>query len=500
LLARQRELAIRLAVGASRRQVVRLLAFENTVLAVSAGVIAMMAARWLFPVIFALVNRDDAYRYHAYLDRETLTCILVLTALAGLATLVAPVARFLGNPRTVSLKDGGTVKGESRRVGTIRNLLVVLQATFAVILLSGTGLMVRSFEKLHHVDLGFAPEGKIKVQILFSTGHAPTGLNARLDLFDRLQRKLNFLPGVEAASYGSDALLTGAFMGTAQLKMADGTFEPVAGSYVADDFNEAAGLRIIKGRWLSSDGPPNQVVINETLAKRRFGDMNPLGRTISIQVNPTPSEVIGVVKDVRDTVRSAAGMHIYFPNRISYPLNINTFVLRFTEEPAKGYEEVIRKAIYDFDPSLVAVTIVPMVDLVGDSMAAERYAFVILRGLTVVALILAMIGLFAVITFSVKARMQEFGVRTALGAVPSDLSRLVLKRGFSTVAVGLAVGIVASLGLTRFMQNLLFETTPYEPMVYLVVVVVLLVVALLACWLPARRAARVDPVIALRSE
>lgn len=500
LLARRRELSIRLAVGGSRWQITRLLIIENVILAVGAGLAVILTARWFFPALFVLINHDEAVRYRSYWDWDTLGCTAILSLIACMAVLAVPVTRLLKTSPNATLKESGTAKGESVRMGRTRNSLVSLQAALAVVLLAGTGLMVRSFEKLHEVDLGFDPTGKVKVQIFFPPGHKPANLAARLQLFGRLQKKLGFVPGVEAVSYGSDALLIGAFYGTAQLQMANGTFEPTAGSYVADDLDRTVGLTLKKGHWVSETGTDHQVVINEALAKKRFGDQNPIGQLIKIQADANPLEIVGVIQDIRDEARNPSGMHIYFQNRISFPLNINTLFLRFNRSSGVEFAETIRKAIYEFDPSLVAVAILPLVDVLNNSMTAERYAYTILRGLTSIALALAAIGMFAVLTFAVSARMQEFGVRTALGATPADLHRLVMTRGLKTVTIGLGVGLLGALALTRFMQSLLFETSPNEPVVYLVVTVVLLSVAVLACWLPARRAAKIDPVIALRSE
>jgi len=500
LLARRRELSIRLAIGGSRGQIARLLIIENVILSFGSGLVVILAARWFFPALFVLINHDEAVRYRSYWDWDTLGCTGILSLFAGVAVLLVPVIRLLKTSSNATLKESGTAKGESVRMGRTRNLLVSLQAALAVVLLAGTGLMVRSFEKLHEVDLGFDPAGKVKVQIFFPPGHKPANLEARLQLFSRLKKKLTFLPGVEAVSYGSDALLIGAFYGTAQLQMANGTFEPAAGSYVGDDLDRTVGLMLKKGHWVSDMGTDHQVVINETLAKKRFGSQNPIGQSIKIQADANPLEIVGVIKDIRDDARSPAGMHIYFQNRISFPLNINTLFIRFNRSSGVEFAETIRKALYEFDPSLIAVAILPLVDVLNNSMIAEQYAYTILRGLTSIALALASIGMFAVLTFAVSARMQEFGVRTALGATPADLHRLVMTRGLKTVTVGLGIGLFGALALTRFMQSLLFETSPNEPVVYLIVTVVLLSVAMLACWLPARRAAKIDPIVALRGE
>ena len=282
--------------------------------------------------------------------------------------------------------------------------------------------------------------------------------------------------------------------------MPDGTYRPVAGNFVGADFLKASGLPLKKGRWLSGQRGVFEAVISEAFAKARFGDEDPIGKTFRLLVSgkfETP--IVGVVGDVKETVRSNPGMRFYVANWV-YPLNISTVLLRLDQDPGKEFAGLIRKAIYEFDPKLIAYTVSSINEAVDDSMWSERFAFRMLKGLTAIALGLAVVGLFSVITFTVASRTREFGVRLALGAGPVDLHRLVMRRGVTTAAVGVIAGTLAALGLTRFMQSLLFETTPYDPLVYLAVGVVLLIAAALACWLPARRAAKVDPVVALRAE
>lgn len=498
LLGRKMELSIRLALGGTRRQIVRLLVIESVGLSLLASLTVVFAARWLFPPIFAALTNSEAVRYVSFWDWRTLGCIAGLSVLAGVAVVLVPIWRLFRTDISPGLKDGGRAMGGSRRLGRLRSTLVMLQAALAVILLAGTGLMVRSFEKLRHVDLGFDPIGRVKVQIAFPRGFEPAP-QARLQLFERLRERLATLPGVRQASAGQDSLLIGSFWGTAQLQMPDGSYQPVAGSFVTENFLQTAGLTLKRGRWLSDKGV-YEVVINETLARARFGDENAVGQSIKLLVNGDyPIPVVGVVHDVKETVRSGAGMRIYTPASL-YPPNISTLLLRMDHDPGKEFAGLVRHAIYEFDPKLIVSTVSSINEAVDNSMWAERNAFTILKGLSAIALGLAAVGLFSVMAFTVNSRTKEFGVRLALGAGPADLYRLVMNRGLATVAMGIVMGTLGALGLTRFMQSLLFETTPNDPVVYLAVAGVLLVAAVLACWLPARRAAKVDPTIALRAE
>jgi putative ABC transport system permease protein len=462
--------------------------------------VVTLAARWLFPPLFVLITGSEAAHYGSYCNWANLVFIAGFSVLACMAVVLVPAWRLFKVDLNTTLKEGGAAPGESRRMARLRGALVVLQAALAVILLAGTGLMVRSFAKLQHVDLGFAPTGVVKVRIAFPKGY-DLKPEPRLQLFERLQQRLATIPGVRGVSFGQDSLLIGAFTGTTQLlQMSDGAYKTIAGSFVTADFQKTAGLTLKRGRWLSGKRGVYEVVINETLARTRFGDEDPIGKSIKLLVSGDRGyPVVGVVRDVRETVRSPAGMRLYMPHWW-YPPNINSLVLRLDQDPGKEFAGVVRRAIYEFDPKLIASNVSSINDAVGNSMWAERFAFRMLKGLSAIALVLAVVGLFSVMVYAVNSRMKEFGVRLALGATPEDLHRLVLTRGLATAAIGIIAGTAAALGLTRFMQSLLFETTPSDPLVFVGVGAVMLAAAALACWLPARRATKVNPVEALRAE
>jgi putative ABC transport system permease protein len=292
----------------------------------------------------------------------------------------------------------------------------------------------------------------------------------------------------------------GAFYGTAELNMKDGSFRPVAASFVSPDYLRTAGITLVRGEWYSGKRGAAEAVINETMARERFGDEDPIGQYFWIQIAPNVKyRVVGVARDVRFSAKAAPGMHYYVPDWM-YPPNTHTVLLQLERNPPKEFAGLVRRAIYKFDPTAITLNVVSIRDVVGNSMAAERYTYMILRGLSAIALAMATIGLFSVLAYTVHARTREFGVRLALGAMPANVVRLVLRKGLTTVAIGIGIGVIAAMGLTRFMTTLLFETTPYDAPVYMAVVTILLVAAILACWLPARRAARVNPMTALRCE
>jgi predicted permease len=499
LLGRRRELSIRFAVGGSRRQVLQLLAIEGVGVSVVASLVVIFAAKFIFPSLFVLITDQEASLYQNYWDWGTLLCIAGLSLAACLAIILVPALRLFRTQVNEGLKDGGPTLGESRGAGRMRNTLVVLQVAFAVILLAGTGLMVRSFDRLHHLDLGFDPKGKVKVAITVPDDFKLKP-EARVQLFERLQRRLASIPGVRNVSFSQDSIFTGPFAGGAQLQMEDGTFKQVAGNFVSHDYLDTAGLVMKRGRWLSGERGHVEAVINETMAKARFGDRDPVGLSFKIKVSgDMPYLIVGEVRNVRDTVRETAGMRFYVPYWM-YPANINTLVLRLDDDPKKEFSDVVRRAIYEVEPRLIAANIASIHELVSNSMWAERYAYMILKGLASIALALTVIGCFSVIAYTVDRRMTEFGVRIALGAQPGDLHRLVMARALATTIVGLVIGTACAIGLVRYMGSLLIETTPFDPLVYLSVAAVLMGAGVVACWLPARRAARVDVVKLLRAD
>ena len=501
LLGRQRELAIRLALGGSRWQIARLLLIESMVLSISAGLLVAYGWYWLGGPIYHLLSggfvtvgkMDEWWREGwNYLPRA-----LGYSMIAGVLVALVPVWRVLRTGLNVAIRESGPGYGESSRLVRLRSGLVMLQAAFAVILLIGTGLMVRSFDKIHQVDLGYDPVGKVKVAFNFPKDFDPTP-EARLQLFEKLAERLATLPGVKDVAYGQDAMLSGEWVGE-QVKLSDGTMALVTGYHESVNFPQVLGLRLAKGRWFSprSGGSSNlvEIVINETMARQIFGDRDPIGQSITSK----SWVVVGVVHDINGAMRLPVGPH-YFAPIWTIPQNGRSFVLRLEQDPSEGFAGLVQRAIYEVEPRLVVYNNDSVGKYRDNMMWTERSVYMVLRGMTPISIGLAAIGLFAVLGYNVDARKKEFGVRLALGATPGDLRRLVLRRSLTTVALGAGVGMGAALALTRLIQSLLFETTPYDPIVYVAVTLLLLAVAALAAYLPARRAAKVDPVVALRAE
>ncbi len=498
LLGRRREMNIRLAVGSSRWQVVQLLIVESLVLSAAAFAAVTIGAQWCIPLVFHFLDGGDMGLFWNYWDWRTLSCIGSLSLIACTAIAIGAALRLAKADIGTGLKDGGPTSGEGRRAGRIRTSLVVIQAAFAVVLLVGTGLMLNSFKRLRDVNLGLDPVGKVKIAITFPRGYELKP-EAQLDLFDRLQERLARLPGVRAASYSQDFILSGAMHSITGLRMKDGTYQDVAGIISATDFQQAAGLSMERGRWLSSKRGIYETVINETLAKARFGDTDPIGQFLQFNATGRQYEVVGVVRNVHDTIRSPQGM-CFYAAAWQYPQYLNCVVLRLDRDPDKAFAAGVRRAIYQVDPRVAVPVIDSMDQVISNEVWSERYLYTVLKGLAAIAVGLTAVGIFSVIAYTVDNRKTEFGVRMALGATtPSALVGSVLRQGLSAAAIGFVIGGAGALALTRYMQSMLFETKSYDPWVYSAVALLLALSAAAACWLPARKAARIDVVGLLKS-
>ncbi|GAB1487970.1 ABC transporter permease [Opitutaceae bacterium] len=497
-LRRSREFAVRAALGATRFQLLRLVFLESLAISIAPGIILIAALGWLFPPMFELLTGDANSRYSTYLYWQNYVFVGGMVLISSFATLVLSAKRVM-TLTSAKLKIGSGQTGNVPTVNRTVNALVALQAALAVILLTGTGLMTRTFEQFEKVELGFDQRNLVKVQLAFPTGSEPKPAD-RIAYFDRMKERLLGLPGVAAVAYGQDAVMLDLFGGTAQLEMSDGSYVPTAGSYVAPDYLSTAGARLLKGQWFSGDRGKVEIVINEAFAKARFGDEDPIGQNIRLRVSGNrPFLVVGVVRNIPEGFRAPAGIRFYIAAH-TYPQNVSTFLLRFSEQPTGQQAGMIRKAVYELDPNAVVSWIHSVEELTNLMLGREHWVLVLLRILTIAAVGLAAVGLYSIVSYSVESRGKEIGIRIALGATNRDLRDLVLKRGLATVVIGVGAGLASAAGLAQFLKSLLFETTPYEPLVYTVVAVFLVVVALAACWLPARRAARVDAVVALRAE
>jgi len=508
--SRHREFAVRLALGAGLRRMVRQFVAEGFVLVVIASLlgVALAFAGLKILLLFApdSVPRTEEISVGLPVLAFTIVVAVVAVFLFGLAPLAQVSERNLANwIRTAGQR---AIRGGGQ---TLRKSLVVAEIALAVILVIGSGLMIRAFWKLQQVNTGFDPAGVTS----FSLNLPGTKYKApeRLQFVTALEQKLSTIPGVTSA-----ALATG----LPPLRRINANDTEIEGyqqtpdspaqnvdywNIVSTDYFKTMKIRLLEGRTFEQqDENPNAmpvVVVNQALAKR-FWKGSPVGR----RVNPGFSDpkvwctIVGVVEDTKNAgMDKPAGPELYFQARQVNQFiggNLN-FVVRAANNSA-SLESSIRNAVREMDPSLPVYNLWSMNEVVSKSMVQPRFLALLLATFSGIALFLAAIGIYGVMAYSVAQRTQEIGVRMALGARPFHVLRLVFGQSLGMLLIGTVIGLAGAFALTRLMRTLLFEITATDPITYVSVIGLLAVVALLACYIPARRAAKVDPLIALRYE
>lgn len=507
MLGQRRELCIRLALGGGRWRIIRLLALECGTLALAGSLAGLLVANWLFPLLLnsaggSMFSQRDWSSWA--LGWRVIGVMGLLTIITSLLIVLIPAWRVLRTDISAGLKEGGAALGESPALARLRGGLVIMQAAFAVILLAGAGLMIRTFQHLQRVDLGFDPAGLAKVMIGFPPDY-PSGREARLARLREIQEELKRVPGVKSVGFGSDLLLPGYFYASHTFQRADGTSVRAGMATFGIGHQETSGLKLKSGRWLTQS-MGNEVMVNESLARAMWPGQNPVGQFLkTVEANASAGAdfkgwvVTGVVGDLRQSMREGPGNYVYGPERWA-ALGMNVFVVRFAGEYSEGLASGVRRGLFNFDGRIVVHQIEPYSRVQEHQLWAERMTGSVLKVLAGIALLLTVVGIFSVLAYTVDRRMGEFGVRLALGATRRDLVHLVVRRGVLLTLAGVVLGIGGTLALTRYLKALLFETSVNDPWVLAAVAGLLLGTSVMACVWPARRAARADVSRLLRSE
>ena len=506
MLGQRRELSIRLALGGGLWRVFRLLVLESVTLALLGALAGALVASWLFPLLLRAAGTSfGGMNWSGWLLNWRVIGLLGgLTILTSLFIVVVPVIRLLRTDIHAGLKDGGGALGESRALGHVRAGFVVLQAAFAVVLLCGAGLMVRTFQNLRSVNLGFDPSDKVKMQITFPPS-TPTEIQARLARLREVEAVLLRTPGVRAVGFGNDIVLPGYYFPNVELVGPGGDPLKASVSSFGNGFQDAAGLTLKRGQWLTHK-KGDDILVNEALARVLWPKADPVGQFVRT-VNQGPGtprgwqgwRVVGVVGDIRANMRESPGLCVYGPETWA-PFNFNTFVVRLTRKYDEAFAGTLRRELYAYDPQLVVDQILPLSQVRDQQLWAEHLTDSVLKVLSGMAALLTVVGMFSVLAYTVDCRMSEFGVRLALGATRGHLMTLVMRRSLLLAAVGLAIGIGATFGLTRYLQSLLYRTSAQDPLMLAAVGTILIATSVLACALPAYRATKADVVRLLRSE
>lgn len=510
--ARERELAIRAAVGAARIRLLRQLLTESLLIATLACGIGLLLAVWCIHLIVAFNPGDIPRIEQVGLDGVTLGFMMGLGFLTTVAFGIAPALQFSRPDLQRALKDGGRQVTSAAR-HRLRSVLVITEIALAVVLLIGAGLLMRSFVRLVNVDPGFSVDKVASLQA-FIWGRYNTP-DQRTAYVKQVLERIEGMPEVAAAGITTALPLLESSATTSLPFVVDGQPAPPPGQEPLAQFSVATagyfpaiGASLLRGRLFNqfdTKDSPKVTVINETMARRYWPNEDPVGRKFTLRggargsQGPTTLEIVGVVTDLRQDGLDKVSRPEYFRPHTQAPTGSLIFVVRGRSEVAT-LMPALKAQIWEVSPGQPFYAVTTMDQLVSDSLKARRFNLALLGSFAALALVLALSGVYGVMSFVTRQRTHEIGVRIALGAKARDIARLVIRQGLVLATIGTVVGLVGAFVLTRLMASLLFGITASDPMTYAITVVFLPAVALLACYLPARRAMRVDPLVVLRSE
>jgi predicted permease len=505
--ARRKEIAVRLALGAGRLRLIRQLLTESMLLALAGGVLGLVFAWWGSSILLALVGsgRNPVF-LKLTLDARVLSFTTAASLLAGILFGLVPAWRATRVDLTPALKDNARISRGGARLG-LGKMLVVTQVALSLLLLIGAGLFVRSLEKLQSFDAGFNRENVLLISTDPEMIGYQRGARQIVDLYQRMLEGIKAIPGVRSVSLSGEGLLSGS--GTTAGGMLQVRGRPPQNysssvCAVGPEYFETVGMTILRGRGFTAqdhEKEPNVAVVNETFARQYFGGDNELGHRFGIGRGDSEIEIVGIVKDAKyETLREEATPTIYVPY-VQGPFHWRgtTFHIRTAADPTRIITAV-RQAVREIDANLPLFNIKTLATQVDETLVQERLIGTVSSFFGLLSLLLAAVGLYGVLAYAVNQRTHEIGIRMALGAQRGEVLLMVLRQGMKLVLIGVVLGLAASFAATRLVASYLFGITATDPVTFVGAPILLLIVAFLACFVPARRATRVDPLVALRYE
>jgi len=509
--ARQKEIAIRSAMGASRSRVLRQMLTESILLSVIGGVAGLVLSIWLTNVLMSMLPEGAPRIEQVGIDYRVLTFAFGISALTGILFGIVPALEASKLNVTCALKEGGR-SGEGHRRTSARSLLLIGEVALSLMLLVGAGLLIKSFIRLQEVRPGFNPHNVLIAQLNLQPG-ANYKSQQFVEFFRRLTERLEAEPGVQVVGGSVNLPLnaTGYAIGRGFIpegrplrvdEAKDASFTTITGDYF-----RALQIPLTSGRFFESRDnaeAPKVVIINETTAKRHFGSpATAIGKRLSIWAGfrghdeTSLHEIVGVVGDTKTSSLAGEGdMQIYVPHAQDSQWNFMGLVIRTAGDPA-AFASTLRRDVQALDEDQPIYNVRTMDDVVMNSLGTRRVSMQLFTVFGCAALLLAAVGIYGVMAYSVTQRTQEIGIRMALGAQKSDILRLVVRQGMTLTLIGVIAGLAGAFALTRVISNLLFGVGASDPVTFVAIPLLLIFVSLIACYLPARRAARLNPTAAL---
>jgi putative ABC transport system permease protein len=507
---RHKEMAIRAALGASRVRVIRQLLTESVLLSLVGGGVGLLLAVWWSDLLIALGKEDIPRAIHVGMDWRVLGFTLGVSLLTGLIFGLAPAFHSSKSELIDSLKEGGRGTSEGARRNHVRNVLVVVELAVAVVLLVGAGLLIQSFWRLQKVNSGLQPQNVLTLNVVLP--EIKYNSDKQSQFFIDLKNRLESTPGVQSASSIYPLPLSGdRFSISFEIEgrpMAPKDHPSADFFTTGVGYFKAMGIPLIKGRDFDDrdkHGSTPVIIVTETLVRQFFPNEDPIGKRIHPGISSiededsTMREIIAVVGDVRNRNLSTEPRPAYYVPQTQVPFSQMVAVAKTTNEP-RSLISAVTKEVAAMDADIPLFGVKSMEEYMSASVAAPRFSTTLLSIFAAVALVLTVVGLYGVMSYSVARRTNEIGIRLALGAQSRDVLLMIVKQGSTLILLGLVIGLAGAYALTRLIASLLFGVTAKDPFTFAAVAALLAFVALLACYVPAWRATKVDPMEALRCE
>ncbi len=511
---RQREMAVRLAMGASRARMIRQLLTESVILSLVSGIVGVLTAMAALHFVQFLPARIPRLA-EVQVDWAVLGFALLVSLLAGLGFGLVPALQSSKAEIAVAIREGARGSGTSGKTSRLRGVLIASESALAVVLMVGAGLLLRTFWGLLQENPGFNPS-----RIVVANLWLPIPNNPEMDRYaqpeilhtfvQEAMRRVSAIPGVDLASITTDLPVTH-LSARGPINVEDRPDESGKGLFseatrVTPDYFKVLQAPLVRGRFFTEDDQPGKqlvAIVDESTARTFWADRDPIGRRLSIgigraTINPPWLNVVGVIKDIKNDGLDQSGIpHVYLPiYQVSRIRSLSVAVR--TSLSATSLEPLIRREIEAIDPNLPVFNVRTMNEVIDGSLASRRFSAELVGVFALVALLLASVGIYGLLAYMVGQRAHEIGVRMALGALPSTIGKMIVNRGVGLAGIGMGIGLLLSGIMAPLLSTLLYGVRPIDPEVFIAVPLILMVVVLLASFIPARRAARVNPIVALR--